>query len=187
MKIYKFNESVDNWTNDKLRIFTEDHEYLKYILQKYLNLRLKNEDNEIYDFYFNSEKAKKFGEIRFRYNDGSGRIDEIIINHDTIDFINSKNKKWTINELNEHCEEFDYLISIFENYLRFKINDYPDDNFCGEIDFFFQYNNYINREFVINYVDDDSDQNSYYVDDFDEMIEFLNNPGLFLNSKKYNL
>jgi len=39
---------------------------------------------------------------------------------------------------------------------------------------------------VIYYGDDDS-ENSYEVKDYDEMIDFLNNPEFFINSKKYNL
>lgn len=44
-----------------------------------------------------------------------------------------------------------------------------------------------NHEFVINYSTNYDFENSYYVDNTDEFIAFLNNQDLVKNSNKYNI
>lgn len=186
MKIKKFNESVnDKWTDYKLRKFVKDHEYLTGVLQRYLQLKTDEDregnDHELYNFLFDKDQFMiKYMDV----DDFTGYDYYRPDNNDVINFINSKNKykKWSINTLYNHCDEHMYLIDTIEDYLRWKIEDYRDDNYCEDISFFF----YPNR-FMINFTDNESDSNTYRVDDYDEMLEFLNDPDLFLDPIKYNL
>ena len=192
MKIKKFNESAnDKWTNDKLRIFINDHEYLTMILKKYLKKKVtdrtikKHEgdpDYELYNFFFDEKRqfVMKYTDVE----DFTGYDFYLPDNQKVIKFINSLSnfKKWSIDMLFEHCEEHMYLINTFEDYLRYKIINYKDNDFCGEIDFFFS-----NQNFLINFTDNQDEHNTYQVKNYEEMLEFLSNPDLFLNARKYNL
>lgn len=180
MKIYKFNESINNhWTDDKLKKFMKNSEYLTKILEKYLKLKVDNSPCNVTHFYF--DNRERFI-IDYKIEDDDEDNDIEVEYDDVIDFINSKSKskKWTINTLFNHCEEYKYLTKTIEYYLRWKIDDYGDDNGCYNINFFFDGN-------LISYSDDDFDDNEYQVEDYDEMIDFLNDPDFFINSKKYNL
>ena len=182
MKIKKFNESVNNWTADKLKNIIKDHDYLTKILGKYLKLKISS-DSDIVFFYFDVRER-----FMIEYNDNEGENYSSEVDYDIIiNFINSKNKtsakkKWTINELFDHCEKYKKLTEIIALYLRWKIGDYEDENENSyhDIIFFFEGN-------TIQYSDDDMDGNDYVVEDYDEMINFINNSEIFLNAKKYNL
>jgi len=177
MKIYKFNESINNnWTDDKLRKFMRNNEKLTKILEKYLKLK-EDENCDIVHFYFDA-----IGRFMIDFTI-DGEDDNIDVDVDVVvDFINSKNKskKWTSKSMIDHCEKYKYLTKTIELYLRWKIDDYGDENSCFNINFFFEGN-------IISYSDDDEDNIDYEVENYDEMVEFLNNPDFFIKSKKYNL
>lgn len=195
MKIKKFNESVnDKWTDARLREFVKTHGNLTSILQKYLKLKVTDctvkeyeddDDYELYNFFF--DKKRQFVIKYIDVEDFTGYDYYRPDNDDVINFIiRHAFKKWTINTLFDHCEKHMYLINTFEKYLRWKEN-YADDNYCGEIGFFF--NDFFggNNQFMINFNDNENEHNTYNVTNYKEMLEFLNDPDLFLNAIKYNL
>lgn len=179
MKIYKFNESVNNWTSNELKKFIKEHEQIQNILGLYLEEKV-DMDAEIEYFYFDARERFR---IQYKIEDEDDNIIEV--EYDTVvNFINSKLKIHflTINELFDHCIKYKHLTEYIVDYLRWKIDDYEDENENSyhDISFFFDGN-------VIQYSDDDIDNNDYNVEDYDEMVEFLNNPEFVKNYRKYNL
>ena len=175
MKIYKFNESVNTWISNELRKFIREHEQIQNILGHYLQDEV-NMNGDIGHFYF--DIRKKF---MIEYSDDFDEITNEVDYNNIKKFINSKLKIHflTFDELFDHCEKYKQLINDIALYLRWKIND-DDNEAYYDISFFFDGD-------VIQYSDDDSDNNDYNVKDYDEMVEFLNNPEFVKNYRKYNL
>lgn len=99
-----------------------------------------------------------------------------------------ENKGWTDQKFRDAIEDKLYLTDAFEKYINWKTND------DGIIvyDYFFTTKSHLPvykiGTFMINFDSDDSGQCSYDVgEDIEELVAFINNPELFINSKKYNL
>ena len=103
----------------------------------------------------------------------------------------------------DQIKNMNYLIIILKRYLKWRNDDFEEDEDFDVIDLFFfknqfiiecEYNYYIDDS-IANMSNDDSDyrdyqdNNSFQIKDIDytEMFEFLNDPELFEKPKKYNL
>jgi len=106
-----------------------------------------------------------------------------------------KNESYQVKNMN-------YLIRILKRYLEWRNDDFDENENFDIIDLFFFKNKFIieceypedgyGYDSTSNMSDDGSDyrdNNSFQIKDIDyeEMIEFLNDPDVFERTKKYNL
>jgi len=96
---------------------------------------------------------------------------------------NESNKNWSIEKLKKNIDDGEHLKKLFSKYLFFKHDADIEEELYDVVEFFFD----LKGNFIINYFDGDSSQNSYYVVNIDELIKFINNPELSINAKKFNL
>ena len=89
------------------------------------------------------------------------------------------NGYWSNDKLKSHIEDRKNLSELLSKYVKYKTNN---NNNVDVYDYYFDKKN----KFYIHYYDET--QNIYgVVEDYDELINFLKNPELFIKSKKYNL
>jgi hypothetical protein len=82
-------------------------------------------------------------------------------------------------------EDYNILMDKVYNYFIYKLPKiYPD---LDEDEVSVNDLIYRNNEFIINYTTNNDFENSYYVDDANEMIAFFNNSNQVKNVNKYNL
>jgi uncharacterized phage-like protein YoqJ len=96
---------------------------------------------------------------------------------------NETAKNWTDEKLRTHLSDRDYLTGYLSKYLSYKLGEYS--NYYVQ-DFFID----IRKKFLIIYDDSNSGGNSYIVKtnkEYEELIEFLDNPDFFMDAKKYNI
>lgn len=99
---------------------------------------------------------------------------------------NESSKSYTEEKIQNILLDSKLLMDKLYMYFIYKLPEIDKELDSGEVkikDSFFL----DNGDFVINYSTNYDFNNSYYVDDIDEMIKFLNNPEVFRKSKKYNL
>jgi len=94
-------------------------------------------------------------------------------------------KSWSKERLTQHINERDYLQEVLKKYLFWKSGADPSETAYDVDNYFLDYKN----KFCISYEDGDRENLVVRVQekDFDELIMFLNNPEMMMNSKKYNL
>jgi hypothetical protein len=92
---------------------------------------------------------------------------------------------WSKERLTQHINDRYYLQEVLKNYLFWKTGDDPSETAYDVDNYFLDYNN----KFCISYEDGDRESLVYRVQekDYDELIMFLDNPEMMMNSKKYNL
>jgi len=95
---------------------------------------------------------------------------------------NENSQNLTLDKLKKNSSEIEYLEDVFTNYLIWKDDDISEDDGCYITDYFFK-----GDIFIINYNTNDDNGQSHYVDDMDELIEFINDPEMIKNKGKYNL
>lgn len=102
-----------------------------------------------------------------------------------------ENTSWSDQKLRQHIEDEKLLKKILEKYVIWK-KEIPQDEARYHIQYleayFFDTKNwYSNNKFIIQYEDPDGDRHEFIVEDYDEMINFLDNPKMFTDANKYNL
>ena len=96
-----------------------------------------------------------------------------------IDFKIYELKSWSDDKLKNHINDRKELFELLSAYIEYKLNDNRN---ITAYDFYFDKNNIFRIHFY-----DENYQSMYVVENYDEMLYFLNNHELLKNSKQYNL
>ena len=91
--------------------------------------------------------------------------------------------KWNEKDIKTHLGNDDFLKEKIGRYLKFTINKYKNDSFINVNYFFFDSKT---DDFYVQF-DNDMNTNKLEKLNFEDVLEFINNEKIFINSKKYNL
>jgi len=106
-----------------------------------------------------------------------------------------ENQKWTDQSLRKVLKGYNYIIECIFKYLKYSLDDdeFVDLNISEDFYSMWFAENWTTKPrlgeyFGFNYIDDSGDDRSYTMnkEEYDEFIKFMNDPEIYINSKKYN-
>jgi len=102
------------------------------------------------------------------------------------------NNNWSDQKLRQHIEDEEFIMEILKKYIIWK-EEIPQEETRYHIKYieayFFDTKKWYskNNNFVIQYEDPDGERHEFVVEDYNEMIGFLDNPKMFTDANKYNV
>jgi hypothetical protein len=99
---------------------------------------------------------------------------------------NISNRNWTIEKVKTFCGDYKLFVNIARDYIIWK-NEYDYDENDDEVEVYINSILFIEGVLNIEYNDQSGNDLEFEVEDLKEFTDFLNNPDLVKNMKKYNL